>query len=419
MRIKSVWGAGALAALAALAVLSPGRSLAQESWPQGGFATGYAPPVVQMPNPLYSTHPEVGGLFVAGSYIMYNQTNTMRSQEVAVRGFVANDDTVLNAPGSAGTFVGSRNNALDVNQVTGPFSFQPGFELEIGWKFNDGSALTASFWWISEAQYTAVATLAQPIGNGLIRSDQADTFLFSPVFNFPSNFAGAPNKVFNALGPGGVNTVGPFSVYGIWNGASSMTLAFWQRAEQFYVTYRKPFYETECYRASALVGPKWFWIQDKFRWVTTDIDTLTGLSAPQFVGVYNNEVDNNMYGGFIGLQQEWYLGWGLAAMLNLNAALFLDSVKESVDYETGDRFGPRNKRSRRVWQVVPQVQVTPSVMWYPMEGVQLKVGYDIFAFFNTIASPNPIDFNYSSINPGYSSTTRIFNGFQAAIALIF
>ncbi|HEY7156560.1 MAG TPA: hypothetical protein VH575_21510, partial [Gemmataceae bacterium] len=179
MRIKSVWGAGVLAALAALAVLSPGRSLAQESWPQGGFATGYAPPAVQMPNPLYSTRPEVGGLFVAGSYIMYNQTNTMRSQEVAVRGFVANDDTVLNAPGSAGTFVGSRNNALDVNQVTGPFSFQPGFELEIGWKFNDGSALTASFWWISEAQYTAVATLAQPIGNGLIRSDQADTFLFS------------------------------------------------------------------------------------------------------------------------------------------------------------------------------------------------------------------------------------------------
>jgi hypothetical protein len=367
---------------------------------------------MQFPYPLYSTHPEVGGLFVAGSYIMYNQTNTMKSQEVAVRGFVATDDTVLAAAGSAGTFVGSRNNALDVNQVTGPFSFQPGFELSIGWKFSDGSALTADFWWISEAQYTAVATLAQPIGSGLIRSDQADTFLFSPVFNFPSDFAGAPNKVLNS-------TAGPFSVYGIWNGASAMTLAFWQRAEQFTITYRKPFYETDCYRASALVGPRYFWIQDKFRWTTTDIDTLSGQTAPQFVGIYNNEVDNNMYGFYTGLQQEWYLGWGLAAMLNLNGGLFLDSVKEAVDYERGDRGGPRNKRSRRLWQVVPEVQVTPSVMWYPLEGVQVKLGYDIFAFFNTIASPNPIDFNYSSINPGYSSTTRIFNGFQATIALIF
>jgi hypothetical protein len=412
MRIKSVWGAGVLATLAALAALSPGRSLAQESWPQGGFATGYAPPAVPLPYPLYSTHPEQGGLFVFGSYIMYNQTNTMKSQEVAVRGFVATDDTVLNAAGSAGTFVGSRNNALDVNQVTGPFSFQPGFEVGIGWKFGDGSSLTAEFWWITEAQYTAVATLAQPIGSGLIRSDQADTFLFSPVFNFPSDFAGAPNKVTNG-------TAGPFSVYGIWNGASAMTLVFWQRAQQFQLTYRKPFYETDCYRASALVGPRYFWVEDKFRWVTTDIDNLTGLSAPQFVGVYNNQVDNTMYGFYTGLQQEWYLGWGFAAMLNLNAALFLDSVKEQVDYERGDRFGPRNKRSRRLWQVVPELQVTPSVMWYPLEGVQVKFGYDIFAFFNTIASPNPVDFNYSSINPGYESTIRIFNGFQASIALIF
>ena len=63
MRIKSVWRAGVLAVLAALAVLAPGKALAQESWPQGGFATGYAPPAVQLPYPLYSTHPEMGGLF--------------------------------------------------------------------------------------------------------------------------------------------------------------------------------------------------------------------------------------------------------------------------------------------------------------------------------------------------------------------
>src|SRR5262249_30711250 len=87
MRIKRVWGAGVRAGRAALTMLAPGRILAQESWPQGGFATGYAPPAVPLPYPLYSTHPEIGGLYLAGSYIMYNQTNPLRGQvqEVAVR----------------------------------------------------------------------------------------------------------------------------------------------------------------------------------------------------------------------------------------------------------------------------------------------------------------------------------------------
>jgi hypothetical protein len=413
MRIKSVWGAGVLAALAALTMLAPRTILAQESWPQGGFATGYAPPAVQLPYPLYSTHPEIGGLFLAGSYIMYNQTNPLRGhvQEVAVRGFQATDDTVLNAPGTAGTFIGNRNEALDVNQVGGPYTYAPGFQLDIGWKFGDGSALTATFWWISNVQYSAAATLAAP---GLqFRSDQAQTFLFSPVYNFPSEFAGAPNKVTNPQG-----TAGPFSVYGIWNGASVMTIAMWQRAEQFYMTYRKPFYETENYRASALVGPKWFWIEDKFRWVTTDVDAF-GNSSPIYAATYNNQVDNRMYGLWTGLQQEWYLGWGVAAMLNLNAGAFLDVVKTAVDYQRNDRGGPENKRGRTMWRAVPELQATPSVMWYPLEGIQLQAGWDFFVFFNTVASQQPIDFNYSSLAPPYVDIARFFNGFQATIAFIF
>ncbi|MHB1423056.1 MAG: hypothetical protein ACYC3I_07655 [Gemmataceae bacterium] len=413
MRIKSVWRAGVLAALAALAVLAPGKTLAQESWPQGGFATGYAPPAVQLPYPLYSTHPEAGGLFVAASYVMYNQTNPLRgqSQAIAYRGFVATDDTVLNAPGTAGTFIGNRNVALDTNQVSGPYSFEPGFQLEVGWKFGDGSALTASFWWIAESQYSAAATLAAP--NYQYRSDQAQTYLTSFVYNFPADFAGAPNKVTNPQG-----TAGPYSVYGIWNGASVMTEVMWQRAEQFYMTYRKPFYETDCYRASALVGPKWFWIEDKFRWITTDLDVF-GDSSPIYQGVYNNQVDNRMYGLYAGLQQEWYLGWGFAAMLNMNVAGYLDVVKTMVDYQRGDRGGPEHKRTREMLQPVPEFQLTPSIMWYPMEGIQLQFSYDWFAFLNTVASQQPVDFNYSSLTPAYNNVARFFNGFQATIAFIF
>jgi len=413
MRIKSVWGAGVLAALAALTVLAPGKTLAQESWPQGGFATGYAPPAVPLPYPLYNTHPEVGGLFIAGSYVMYNQTNPLRgrSQPIAYRGFVATDDTVLDAAGSAGTFVGNRNVALDANQVGGPYTFVPGFQLEIGWKFGDGSALTASFWWISDAHYSAAATLAAP--NYQYRSDQAQTFLTAFVYNFPADFAGAPNKVTNSQG-----TAGPYSVYGIWNGASIMTIELIQRAEQFYMTYRKPFYETENYRASALVGPKFFWIEDKFRWITTDLNSF-GITSPIYVGVYNNQVDNRNYGLWTGLQQEWYLGWGVALMLNLNAGAFLDVAKTMVDYQRGDRGGPENKRTRQFDKAAAMIQATPSIMWYPLEGVQLQFAYDFFAFFNQLSYDQPVDFNYSSLTPPYRDTWRWFNGFQATIAFIF
>jgi hypothetical protein len=413
MRIKSVWGAGVLAALAALTVLAPGTTLAQESWPQGGFATGYAPPAVPLPYPLYSTHPEIGGLFIAGSYVMYHQQNPLqgRSQPIAYRGFVATDDTVLDAAGSAGTFVGNRNVALDANQVSGPYTFVPGFQLEIGWKFGDGSALTASFWWISDAHYSAVATLAAP--GYQYRSDQAQTYLTSFVYNFPADFAGAPFKVTNPQG-----TAGPYSVYGIWNGASIMTIELIQRAEQFYMTYRKPFYETENYRASALVGPKFFWIEDKFRWITTDLNDF-GVASPVYVGVYNNQVDNRNYGLWTGLQQEWYLGWGVALMLNLNAGAFLDVAKTMVDYQRGDRGGPENKRTRQFDKAAGMLQATPSIMWYPLEGIQLQFAYDIFVFFNQVSYDQPVDFNYSSLTPPYHDTWRWFNGFQATIAFIF
>lgn len=410
MRTTSVRGAGVLAGLAALMALLPARALAQ---PQGGdgMAGSYAPPAFQLPYPLYSTRPEAGGLYMAGSYVMYQQSNPLQSQPIAYRGFIATDDTVLNAAGSAGTFVGTRNDVLDTNMVTGPLSYQPGFRVEIGWRFAGGDALSIDFLYVTEAQYNAVATLVAP--NLQFRSDQADTFLTSYVYNFPVDFAGAPSKIITPSG-----TAGPFSVYGIWNGASSMQLLFLQRFQQLQATYRKPVYETENYRASAVMGPRYFWLEEKFRWMTTDVDAF-GNSAPQWVGIYNNQVDNRMYGIWAGIQQEWYLGRGFAAMLTLDGAAFLDIAKLKADYQRGDGF-VENKRARTKWTAVPEVQVTPSLMWYPLEGIQMLIGWDFFAFFNTVASPHPVDFNYGSITPQYTDGNfRWFNGFQASFAIIF
>ncbi len=429
MRTKSVWRAGLLAALAALA---PGAALAQIP---GGLAGDYSPPDHQLPYPLYSNRPDVGGLFVTGGYVMYEQSNPIKDQPVAYRGFIASQPSVPNPETGGATFVtvpdpvtgnqafqgqfiGSRALALDTNQVTGPQSFQPGFQVEGGWKFRDGSALTIGFLYIAEAQYTAAATLVNT-PTQLFGNQQQDTFLTSPVYNFPSDFAGPLNKI-QVPNPLGVPVLipAPGSVFGIWNGASTQTLLFLQRFEQLQVTYRKPFYETETYRASYVVGPRYSWIQEKFRWTTTDLDAF-GNSSPIYVGVYNNQVDNQMYGVHVGLQQEWYLGCGFAAMLTTEGAAFVDVVKMRVDYERGDRGGPENKRSRTQFRAVPEVQVTPSLMWYPLEGIQLNLGWDFFAFANTVASTQPIDFNYSALAPGYEDVFRWFTGFQASIALIF
>jgi hypothetical protein len=57
--------------------------------------------------------------------------------------------------------------------------------------------------------------------------------------------------------------------------------------------------------------------------------------------------------------------------------------------------------------------------WYPVEGIEFRVNYDVMMFFNTIASPNPVNFSWGGLDPTYSSTFRIFDGFNAGLALVF
>ena len=249
----------------------------------------------------------------------------------------------------------------------------------------------------------------------LVGSRLENSFLSSPVFNYPNDFAGPFDKLGTGTGPPGP---GPESAFGIWNGASIMTIEFEQRAQQIEATYRIPVFETETYRLSGLVGPRFFWIWERFRWVTTDLDS-TGNSLPNFVGVYNNIVSNVMYGVHAGASNEWYIGHGFAVQLDLQVALFADSVKERADYELGNHFGTMNKRQRREFVVVPEFSSMLGLQWYPHEGIQLMVGYDLLLFLNTIASPQPVDFDYGSLTPRYERVNRLFDGIQAGISFSF
>jgi hypothetical protein len=431
MRRITVWGAGLLAALAALA---PGGAFASGVGENGEGGPDYAPPAtwLNLPVPLYSTHPDLGGPFVFGGFALYRQTNPLTDQPVAYRGFIVTDPVTTQAdlvtPANffvpQGTFLGNRTVALDVHQVTGPGTYEPGFTIGVGWKCQDGPAVTLSWLWLASAQFRADATLInrpdQILGGSL-----ANSFLTSFVYNFPSQYGGPFAKVTLAplSNPTGL-AVPVGGVFGIWNGASVETEKFEQRASQIDLCYRVPFYETECYRVSGLVGPRFFWIWERFTWNTTDI----GLDAagntlpdqPTFSALYTNVVSNRMYGVNCGFCQEYYCGCGFACMLESEACLYLDIVKEQAKYQfPNDQIPPQNKRRITQYRVVPEFQLTPRIMWYPWEGIQMSLGYDLMAFFNTIAAPRPIDFNYSALDPPYVSTHRFFDGIQANIALLF
>jgi len=426
-----------LTALAAL-VLGAGQVRAQGE-PQI-YGEDYAPADPVWWFPIGSTHPEDGGLFVSAGFAAYRQTNPLHDQLVAQRGFVVSEPVIafqdssgnnfVTTLGPPGTFVGSGTAALSTGQVSGPTDWEPGFTAEVGWKFGDGSAFSVKYLFITEVNLGASASLVPPGQN--TGANFADSFLFSPVFNFPPAFAGPLNKltVPNPNFTQGNATQKPFVpapglAYGIWDGASIMTEQFLQRTQQWDGIYRVPAFETENYRISGLVGPRLTWIWERYKWVTTDVD-VNGVQTPNWVGDYTNVTSNRMYGVFAGCEQECYMGHGFAADLQLIIAGYADSVKEEVEYSLArganlqGNPGPVAKRTRVQWTFVPEPQVTVGLSWFPIEAVEIRAGYDLQVFFNTVTMHAPIDFNYGAVNPAYETNTmRMMDGLNLGIGIHF
>jgi hypothetical protein len=424
--------------LAALAVLAPGAAFAQ------GIAEDYAPADPTFPFPLYSTHPEAGGFFAFGEGVIYRQNNPLKSEIVAQRGFVVNLPVVVSdalgtpqnvtIPGvtQSGTFVGSGTEALDVNQVRGNNGWEPGFKMGAGWKFSDGSSLSIDWLHLTDAHNAAAASLIPSGGN--IRNDGADSFLYSNVYNFPTAYGGPPDKItglnpqnlllnnqvfqtFNAIF--GIPVPATGAVYGIWNGATTETIEFTQRFDQYQATWRQPIYETETYRLSGLFGPRISWIWQRFAWKVIDFD-VNGNSNPLWQAQYANIVSNRLYGFHAGFAHECYLGHGVALNCEIEGALFGDGVKEEAEYnlERG-AVGPGIKRAKTEITVVPSFDATIGLLWFPIEGIEIHAGYNVKGFLNTISSPQPIDFNFGRVDPRFESTSRFFDGFDLGIGFIF
>jgi hypothetical protein len=378
----------------------------------------------EVPLPLYSDRPEQGGFYAAAEFMFFRETNPLKDQEIAVRGILDFDGSITAAltgtqvnntggapviiPGTpaVGHFIGSGTPALLANDAGGPLSYEPGFRLTMGWKFSDGLAVEVSWMRLNEAKYQAVASLVPPGQNG--GPELADTFLFSPVFNFPSQFAGEPQKL--ALG-------NPNAAYGIWDAASVMSISFVQRYTEYDITARVPIFETDYCRTYGLIGPRYASLWENFQWRTVS-QSFDGSAGADDVAIYNNIVSNQMYGVFAGVGSEWWLGHGFSISADGRAATLFDFAHLIAKYELGD-FSIESKRARRDYSVVPELDASVNVWWYPIKGVQIRVGYNLLAFFNTFSAADPVSFNYGGLDPSYQRTTRFFDGLNVGIGFIF
>ena len=61
-----------------------------------------------------------------------------------------------------------------------------------------------------------------------------------------------------------------------------------------------------------------------------------------------------------------------------------------------------------------------NLWFYPIEGVQLRAGYNFMTFLNTIEARDPIAFDARSFDPDWKNRpTRFLDGFNAGIGFIF
>ena len=406
MRAKTMGRIGLLAFILALAT-----AVAHAQQPDGYL--GYAPPDQVLPLPLGSNHPEDGGFYTGMEFLFFRQTVPIKDQVVATRGFY----NINSQNGTSADFVGSGTVALNTEQVRGPGTYDPGFKLYAGWKFDDGSVLTFSWLYLFQNRFQAVATAAPPNLN--VRQDFADSFITAPVFNFPSEFAGLPQQ---ATGPISSFNNLPTATYGVWDGASQMTESFIQRTSAFDLIWRQSIWECENYRLSSLLGPKLFWIWETYNWRTTNFAFGNAPAGESSSATYSNDISNRLYGFNIGCSQEWYIGHGLACQLDTSVTPDIDFVREKVMYRNGgiDIGAAENKRSKRDYTPSVELEAKFSVSYYPWEFVQLNFGYNIMTFFNTITSELPIDFNYSSLTPAYNHDyLRVMDGLSASVIFVF
>lgn len=395
-----VFGGLVLATTAVLLV--PGAASAQLDYDSG---IPGRPAIVA---PIPTGNPGGNGFYAWSGFTLLTQTFALGSQTIAFRGLIDSTGVVTGLPG---TYIGSGVAALASDEF-GRRSFHPGWTAGLGYKFDNGVSVYGGFQQQLDQKYTAGATLVAPFFRS--RADLADTFLVAPVYNFAPDYAGPAIKTaydLSAVSGGG-------NFYGIWNGAGTMTIDFTQRFTSGELGARVPLLQTEYSRVYGLAGARYGWFFEKFHWRTVSFD-IQGRALPEYAADYTNTLSQRMYGPFVGCGHEVYLGKRFGVSLDLTGSPMVNVVKERAYYELGDET-TKTKRSRNDFTIVPNANADLNLMWYPIEGVQVKLGYQANTYYNTLFMKEPVSFNVGAIDPEYATRAfRIVHGFTVGLGFFF
>ena len=371
----------------------------------GGFQTPVnSDPVIPIPTGQAGQP----GFYTSVEFTMLFMTKSVGAQTIAIRGFFDSNGVITGTPG---TFLGTGAKALTTQDLGSGATGMPGFRLEVGYKFDTGTRVYANYLQVYDAHYSAGATQVQR--GFAARPDLSDTYLTSRVFNFTRAFGGPQfDTAADTAGNGGFNS------YGIWNAADEIQVKFTQRYQQAEAGLRTPLYATDYSSVYTLAGARFAWIFERFSWRTVDIDNA-GNAPPQSVALYTNTLSQRMYGAFVGCGHEVYLGSMFSASLDLTAAGFMNVAKGRAKYKLGDET-TQSKFGRDTFSIVPSGTADFNLWVYPVEGVQMRLGYSGLTYFNTRYMRDPIGFNFGNINPDYGTKYfRIIHGFNAGIGFFF
>lgn len=428
-------GGAVLAAAAVLAGPTTGRAQdpgsGSSEWPgysvpaivrgqSPGDIGGFDPPLNSNPViPIPTGHAGDAGFYTSVEYVMLTQTRDIGSQTIAYRGLIDSTGQITGLPG---TYVGSGQVALSTDDF-GRRTYTPGYQIEVGYRFQDGTRLYANYLQLFETQSKAGASLVPPYFRS--RVDLTDTFLVAGVYNFPPQFAGPRFKTGydTAIVPGSGNTGG--NTYGIWNAATVMNIKLTQRYTQSEIGARVPLLQTDYSRVYGIAAGRFAWLFDRFQWYTLSMNVL-GEANPQDQAWYTNTISQRMYGPVIGCGHEVFLANQFSLSVDLTGGLLLSVVKERAKYKLespgdGATIQPiASKSSHNTWQLVPNANINLNLWWYPTEGVQLRVGYQGMAYFNTTRMDEPVGFNYAVPDPRYETQVfRLLHGFNVGVGLFF
>ncbi len=416
-------------------------------------------PVVEHPLPLMWAERDEG-FYVAMEALIMRMNNPLNSQAVAFRGLwddtgfirgtggllnvfdVTDPDnplyitTLFNEPGTSGQFLGTGQVAMQTQDVGGN-RFVPGTRFTLGYRLRNGIAFEGNYMSLVASRQTSTAGIMPPVQFG-VRNDFSDSFLSSPFYNFGPYLSGPSNDVVSnvfllPLPPGGggfvgivdpdlideLSTFGGFLVpaYGITNGAEIMEQDLRQRFASSELNMRVPIFQGDVTRTYWTGGVRWMGSEERYRLRIVDFD-VDSEGGPENSMVYSNKIKNHYYGVQSGLGTEAYLGYGFAFGVDAKIGVSAENSKAAVKVERGDGLYS-TKRSNNQFLVAPHVQGGAYIWWYPIEGVQIRAGYEFLGIFNARRSPSPIDFDLGRLQPKYENMFMSIDGFTLGVAFIF